>query len=112
MRGSGHRFHQTSPGSTSVRPDARIAPRAPAFRTRPPPPRPPLPFTLYAHPFSSYCQKVLVAPWENGTPFAYRHMEEPGAREDLARLWPIAKFPVLVDGDRTVVETSIIVRQL
>lgn len=68
--------------------------------------------TLYAHSFSSYCQKVLVALWENGTPFAYRHMEEPGAGEELAGLWPIRKFPVLVDGDRTVVETSIIIEHL
>ncbi|MET0247462.1 MAG: glutathione S-transferase family protein [Sphingomonas sp.] len=68
--------------------------------------------TLYAHPFSSYCQKVLMALWENDTPFAYRHLEAPGAGEDLARLWPVAKFPVLVDGDRTVVETSIIIEHL
>ena len=68
--------------------------------------------TLYAHPFSSYCQKVLVALWENDTPFAYRHMEEPGAGEELAMLWPIGKFPVLVDEDRTVVETSIIIEHL
>jgi glutathione S-transferase len=30
--------------------------------------------TLYSHPFSSYCQKVLIAPWENETPFTYRHL--------------------------------------
>ena len=24
---------------------------------------------LYAHPFSSYCQKVLIALYENGVPF-------------------------------------------
>jgi glutathione S-transferase len=68
--------------------------------------------TLYAHPFSSYCQKALMALWENDTPFAYRHMEEPGAGEELAKLWPIGKFPVLVDGDLTVVETSIIIEHL
>ncbi|HVF92998.1 MAG TPA: glutathione S-transferase family protein [Sphingomonas sp.] len=67
---------------------------------------------LYAHPFSSYCQKVLIALWENDTPFAYRHLEEPGAGEELAVLWPIGKFPVLVDGDRTIVETSIIIEYL
>ena len=27
---------------------------------------------LYAHPFSSYCQKALTALYENGTPFDYR----------------------------------------
>jgi glutathione S-transferase len=67
---------------------------------------------LYAHPFSSYCQKVLMALWENDTPFAYRHMEEPGAAEELADLWPIRKFPVLVDGNSTIVETSIIIEHL
>lgn len=68
--------------------------------------------TLYAHPFSSYSQKVLMALWENDTPFACRHMEYPGAAEDLARLWPIRKFPVLVDGDRMIIETSIIIEHL
>lgn len=67
---------------------------------------------LFAHPFSSYCQKVLTALWENDTPFVYRHMEEPGAGEALAARWPFGKFPVLVDDGRTVVETSIIIEHL
>ncbi len=68
--------------------------------------------TLFAHPFSSYSQKVLIALWENDTPFTYRHMEEPGASEDLRRRWPIGKFPLLVDGDQAIAETSIIVEHL
>ena len=68
--------------------------------------------TLYAHPFSSYCQKVLVALWENETPFIYRHLEEPGAGEEMHRLWPIGQFPVLVDAGRTVAESSIIIEHL
>ncbi|HLZ65197.1 MAG TPA: glutathione S-transferase family protein [Aliidongia sp.] len=68
--------------------------------------------TLYAHPFSSYCQKVLIALWENETPFAYRHLEEPGAAEERAALWPLGRFPVLVDDGRTVVESSIIIEHL
>lgn len=68
--------------------------------------------TLYAHPFSSYCQKVLMALWENDTPFAYKHLEDPGVGEELARLWPLGKFPVLVDHDRTILETSIIIEHL
>lgn len=68
--------------------------------------------TLYAHPFSSYCQKVLIALWENETPFVYRHMEEPGASDELAALWPIQKFPVLVDNGQAIVETSIIIEYL
>lgn len=67
---------------------------------------------LYAHPFSSYCQKVLMALWENDTPFAYRHMEEPGVADELAGLWKLRKFPVLVDGATTIVETSIIIEYL
>src|SRR3569833_460821 len=68
--------------------------------------------TLYSHPFSSYCQKVLVALWEKDISFTYRHLEEPGAAEALKQLWPIGKFPVLVDGDRTVIETTIIIEYL
>lgn len=71
-----------------------------------------MPLTLYAHPFSSYCQKVLIALWENDIAFTYRHLEEPGAGEELAALWPIGRFPVLVDGDRTIAETSIIIEYL
>jgi glutathione S-transferase len=69
---------------------------------------------LFAHPFSSYCQKVLIALYENGTPFTFR-MLGPGEGEALAEWasrWPIRRFPVLVDGDRTVVEASIIVEHL
>ncbi|WP_293677493.1 glutathione S-transferase family protein [uncultured Phenylobacterium sp.] len=68
--------------------------------------------TLYAHPFSSYCQKVLIALWENGTAFTYRHLEDPGAGEELAALWPIGRFPVLVDKGRAVTESSIIIEHL
>ena len=67
---------------------------------------------LYAHPFSSYCQKVLIALYENDTPFAYRNLEDAGAGEALAALWPLKRFPVLVDGDRTILETSTIVEHL
>ena len=67
---------------------------------------------LYAHPFSSYCQKVLVALYENRTPFEYRHLEEPGAGAELAALWPMKRFPVLVDGERTVLEASCIIEYL
>jgi glutathione S-transferase len=67
---------------------------------------------LYAHPFSSYSQKVLIALYENGTPFEYRSLEEPQAREELAALWPMRRFPVLVVPGRTVLEASCIVEYL
>ncbi|MGO4570334.1 glutathione S-transferase family protein [Microvirga sp. 2TAF3] len=68
--------------------------------------------TLYAHPLSSYCQKVLIALYENGTPFEYRMLDSEQANSELAALWPIKRFPVLVDDGRTVVETSIIIEHL
>jgi glutathione S-transferase len=67
---------------------------------------------LYAHPFSSYCQKVLIALYENGTPFDYRSLEDPAANAELAALWPLKRFPVLVDEGRTIMETSAIIEYL
>lgn len=67
---------------------------------------------LYAHPFSSYCQKVLVALYEHGTPFEYRHLEHDGNGAELAALWPMKRFPVLVDRGRTVLEASCIIEYL
>lgn len=67
---------------------------------------------LYAHPFSSYSQKVLIALYENGTPFEYRSLEDPSANGELAALWPIKRFPVLVDQGRTILETTTIIEYL
>lgn len=68
--------------------------------------------TLYTHPFSSYCQKALIALYENDTPFQARFLEDPGAMDELTALWPLKRFPVLVDGDRTVIETTSIIEHL
>jgi glutathione S-transferase len=69
---------------------------------------------LYAHPFSSYCQKALTALYENGTPFELRLLahDDPQVMAEFAALWPIKRFPVLVDGDRAVMEASIIIEYL
>lgn len=67
---------------------------------------------LYAHPFSSYCQKALIAFYENDTPFEMRMIEEPGVMEELAALWPMKRFPILVDGDRVVLEATSIIEHL
>ena len=67
---------------------------------------------LYAHPFSSYSQKALIALYENGTPFEYRSLEDPQANEELAALWPMRRFPVLVDQGRTILEASCVVEYL
>jgi glutathione S-transferase len=69
---------------------------------------------LYAHPFSSYCQKVLIALRENDIPFELRMLapgDERAAAEHEA-LWPLKRMPVLVDEGRTVMEASIIIEYL
>lgn len=69
---------------------------------------------LYAHPFSSYCWKVLIALHERNIAFTF-HMLDGEHPENLSRmreLWPIGKFPVLVDGGVPVIESSIIIEYL
>ena len=58
---------------------------------------------FYGHPFSSYCQKVLIALYENATPFEFRMLapNDEQAAAELEALWPMKKFPVLVDGALT-----------
>ena len=72
--------------------------------------------TLYYHPFSSFCQKVLIALYELNAPFAPRLIDfsNPDDRADLARAWPMAKFPVLRDDQRgvSVPESSLIIAYL
>ena len=69
---------------------------------------------LYAHPFSSYCQKVLIALYENDTPFRLRMLSTDGGavNDEHARIWPLKKMPTLVDDGHVVVEASIIVEHL
>jgi glutathione S-transferase len=73
-----------------------------------------VPPTLYAHPFSSYCQKVLIALYENETPFTFRMLDrnDPAAFAELEALWPLKRFPLLVDADRPVAEATIIIEHL
>ena len=70
--------------------------------------------SLFAHPFSSYCQKVLVALYENGTPFTFRLLDQgdPATFAEFAALWPLQRFPLLRDGDRAIAEATIIVEHL
>jgi glutathione S-transferase len=70
--------------------------------------------SLYAHPFASYCQKVLIALYENDTPFIYRKLvpEDPSAMSELEKHWPLKKFPVLLDNGRVILESSIIIEYL
>ncbi len=71
---------------------------------------------LYFHPLSSFCQKALIAFYENDTPFepCLVDLADEASSAELKRLWPIGKFPVLRDEakDRTVPESSIIIEYL
>ncbi|MBF6026094.1 glutathione S-transferase family protein [Lysobacter niastensis] len=67
---------------------------------------------LYAHPFSSYSQKALIALYENQIPFDYRNLEDALASAEWSALWPMRRFPVLVDGARTVFEATSIIEHL
>lgn len=69
---------------------------------------------LYGHPFSSYTQKVLIALYENDTPFEFRCLgpDTPQHAAEWMRRWPLGKFPLLVDGERDVAESSIIIEYL
>jgi glutathione S-transferase len=69
---------------------------------------------LYAHPFSSYSQKALIALYENDTPFEWRLISPENEQivGEFAQLWPIKRFPMLVDGGRVVTEATIIIEYL
>lgn len=69
---------------------------------------------LYAHPFSSYCWKVLIALYENATPFEYKQLDNdnPAIMAELENLWPFKKFPVLTDNGQVLREASIIIEYL
>lgn len=72
--------------------------------------------TLYLHPLSSYCHKVLIGLHENTTPFTAASVDlgDPDERAMLLKLWGIGKFPVLQDEARgnVVPESSIIIEYL
>ncbi|NMJ43480.1 glutathione S-transferase family protein [Roseomonas sp. JC162] len=70
--------------------------------------------TLHAHPFSAYCQKALVALYENATPFAFRMVNLRNAADAaaLTALWPFRKFPVLEDGAAVIAEASLVIEHL
>ena len=72
--------------------------------------------TLYYHPLASYCWKVLIALYEQDTPFTplLVDLADPAARAEFQTVWPLARFPVLRDEarDRIVPESTIIIEYL
>ena len=72
--------------------------------------------TLYFHPLASFCHKVLIALYENETPFTGHvvNLADRHASSAFLDLWPLGKIPVLrdEDRDRTIPETTIIIEYL
>lgn len=69
--------------------------------------------TLYGHPISSYTWKVLIALYENATPFDFITVDQNTYADFIAK-WPMGKFPILIDSDtkQMVTETSVIIEYL
>jgi glutathione S-transferase len=72
---------------------------------------------LHYHPLSSFCWKVLIALYENGTPFEPKllaDLRDPDCHAAFAALWPLTKIPVLEDTARgeVVPETTTIIDYL
>jgi|SRR6185312_1191702 glutathione S-transferase len=69
---------------------------------------------LYGHHFSSYTQKALTALYENDTPFEFLNLspDNPEVYADFARRWPLKRFPLLMDGERQVMEATSIIEYL
>jgi|SRR5579862_906923 len=67
---------------------------------------------LYAHPFSAYCQKVLIALYENATPFSLRMLADAEVGREFAALWPLKRMPILRDDGGTIIESSVIIEHL
>lgn len=71
---------------------------------------------LYFHPLASFCWKALIALYENDTPFEpiIVDLANASSRENFAKVWPLAKFPVLRDEARgkTIAEATAIIEYL
>ena len=69
---------------------------------------------IYGHPFAAFYWKAAIALYERDVPFEFLMVdpEHPGNAEAVSRLSPTGQFPVLVDGDRTVIESGAIIEYL
>ena len=72
--------------------------------------------TVYYHPLSSFCWKVLIALYDADVAFEPRQVNlgDPANRAAFEAVWPLAKFPVLRNNARgkTIPESSVIIDYL
>jgi glutathione S-transferase len=72
---------------------------------------------LHGHLFSSYTWKALIALYEKDLRFEFCSVDDDAAADlerggRLKQLWPLNKFPVLEDGNKVLIESSIIIEHL
>jgi len=69
---------------------------------------------LYGHLFSSYTWKALIPLYANGTEFEFQSVDpaHPDNGAFVAAAHPAGKFPVLADGDTTIIEATSIIEYL
>ena len=72
---------------------------------------------LYGHPFSSYTWKVLIALYAGEVDFEFRLLDPTAPDSEHNRFvaangGPLGKFPVLVDGDNILFESTTIIEYL
>ena len=69
---------------------------------------------LYGHPFAMFVWKALIALEERGVAYELRITgpDKPEHDAVLAEHQPGAQIPVLVDGDRVVIETNVVVEYI
>jgi glutathione S-transferase len=70
---------------------------------------------LFGHPFSSYTWKALIALYDVGAPFTFRDISGDAFPENEAAFrayWPVGKFPLLVEDDVPIMESSVIVEHV
>jgi len=71
---------------------------------------------LYYHPLSSFCQKALIALYENGISFepVVVDLGDEKSSAEMRAFWPVGKFPMLRDEARghTIAEATVIIEYL
>lgn len=68
----------------------------------------------FGHPFSSYTWKGEIALIEKEVDYAFRMLgpDDPENGAELNRHWPVGQFPLLIDGETVLIESSIIIEYL
>jgi glutathione S-transferase len=69
---------------------------------------------IYGHPFAAFYWKALIALYERKVPFEFLIVDpdHPENSKAIQELSPTGQFPVLVEGDRIVIESAAIIEYL